>query len=171
MTPEQLRELVDSLAGLPYGGEAIDQRTHALQCAWHAQQSGADDDLVLAALLHDAGRAVHPELDHERAGEELGRRLLGERTGWLIGSHAQAKRYLVAVEPAYAESLSQASVDSLRAQGGPMTSGEAGRFASHPWSADAVRLRRWDDLAKVPGAPEADLEELLEVYRRRTTAG
>ena len=118
MSPEELRQLVDGLAGLPYGGEADDQRTHALQCAWHAQRAGADDELVLAALLHDAGRAVHPELDHERAGQELGRRLLGERAGWLIGSHAQAKRYLVAVEPDYADALSQASVDSLRAQGG-----------------------------------------------------
>jgi predicted HD phosphohydrolase len=168
MTPEELRELVDGLAGLPYGGEAVDQRTHALQCAWHAQQVGADDDLLLAALLHDVGRAVHPELDHEQAGEELGRRLLGERAGWLIGSHAQAKRYLVAVEPAYAAELSPASVASLRVQGGPMTAAEADRFASHPWAADAVRLRRWDDLAKLPGAPEADLDVLMEVYRRRT---
>jgi predicted HD phosphohydrolase len=42
-----------------------------------------------------------------------------------------------------------------------------GRFASHPWSADAVRLRRWDDLAKVPGATEADLDDLMERYGRR----
>ncbi|HKF77521.1 MAG TPA: HD domain-containing protein [Candidatus Dormibacteraeota bacterium] len=169
MTPEELRQLVDGLAGLPYGGEAVDQRTHALQCAWHAQRAGADDDLVLAALLHDAGRAVRPDLDHERSGAELGRRLLGERAGWLIGSHAQAKRYLVAVEPAYAATLSPASIESLRAQGGPMTAAEAGRFAAHEWAADAVRLRRWDDLAKVPGGPEADLDGLLEVYRRRTS--
>jgi hypothetical protein len=32
-----------------------------------------------------------------------------------------------------------------------------------------VRLRRWDDLAKVPGAPDADLDDLIERYRRRTT--
>jgi gamma-butyrobetaine dioxygenase len=168
MPPEELRELIDGLAGNPYGGEAVDERTHALQCAWHALRDGADDDLVLAALLHDAGRAVDPQLDHERSGEALGRRLLGERVGWLIGSHAQAKRYLVAVEPGYAATLTPASVASLRVQGGPMTPAEAARFATHPWAADAVRLRRWDDLAKVPGAPEADLDDLIERYRRRT---
>jgi gamma-butyrobetaine dioxygenase len=168
MSPEELRRLVDGLAGLPYGGEAVDQRAHALQCARHALDGGADDDLVLAALLHDAGRVVDPGLDHERSGEDLGRRLLGERVGWLIGSHAQAKRYLVAVEPDYAGALSPASVASLRVQGGPMTPAEAARFAAHPWAADAVRLRRWDDLAKVPDGPEADLDELLERYRRRT---
>jgi gamma-butyrobetaine dioxygenase len=170
MTPEELRRLVDGLAGLPYGGEAIDQRAHAPQCAWHARRDGADDELVLAALLHDAGRAVDPDVEHERSGEELGRRLLGERVGWLIGSHAQAKRYLVTVEPDHALILSPASVLSLREQGGPMRPAEASRFAAHRWAADAVRLRRWDDLAKVPGAPEADLDELVEVYRRRRSA-
>jgi gamma-butyrobetaine dioxygenase len=168
MMPEELRELIDGLAEVPYGGEAVDERAHALQCAWYALRDGADDDLVLAALLHDAGRAVDPGIDHERSGEELGRRLVGERAGWLIGSHAQAKRYLVAVEPEYAGTLSPASAASLRVQGGPMTPTEAARFAAHPWAADAVRLRRWDDLAKVPRGPEADLDDLVERYRRRT---
>lgn len=167
MTGAQLRELVDGLAGLPYGGEAVDQRTHALQCAWHAQAAGADDDLVLAALLHDVGRAVHPDLDHETAGEKFAGDLLGERVGWLIGNHAQAKRYLVTAEPAYAETLSPASVASLRAQGGPMSDEEVAAFEAHPWGLDAARLRRWDDLAKVPGAPEADLSALITVYERR----
>jgi gamma-butyrobetaine dioxygenase len=168
LTPEELREVVDGLAGLPYGGEPVDQRAHALQCAWHARREGADPDLLLAALLHDVGRAVHPDLDHETGGERFVRELLGERAGWLVGVHAQAKRYLVAVDPAYFETLSQASVDSLAEQGGPMVPAEADRFAALPWAADAVRLRRWDDLAKIRGAPEADLDELLELYQQRT---
>ncbi len=131
MSPEEVRQLVDGLASLPYGAEPIDQRAHALQCALHAVGAGADDDLVLAPLLHDAGRAVRLELDHERGGQALGRRPLGERVGWLIGSHAQAKRYLVAVEPDYAGVLSPTSIDSLRLQGGPMTVAEAARFAAH----------------------------------------
>jgi predicted HD phosphohydrolase len=51
-----------------------------------------------------------------------------------------------------------------------MTAAEAVRFAAHPWADDAVRLRRWDDLAKVPGAPEADLDDLMQRYRRLTSA-
>jgi gamma-butyrobetaine dioxygenase len=168
LTSDELREVVDGLAGLPYGGEPIDQRAHALQCAWHAMRDGADSDLLLAALLHDVGRAVHPDLDHETGGERFVRELLGHRAGWLVGVHAQAKRYLVTVEPGYLGRLSQASVDSLAEQGGPMSPAEADRFATLPWAADAVRLRRWDDLAKVPGAPEADLDALLVVYRERT---
>lgn len=76
MTPESLAELIDGLAGLPDGGEPVDQRTHALQCAWHAARSGDRDELVLAAALHDVGRADpvrarYPELPHELAGAEL----------------------------------------------------------------------------------------------------
>jgi [1-hydroxy-2-(trimethylamino)ethyl]phosphonate dioxygenase len=36
-------------------------------------------------------------------------------------------------------------------QGGAMTEDEATTFEQTPFHADAVRLRRWDDLAKQPG--------------------
>ena len=36
-------------------GESVTQLAHGLQCAAHARAAGADDDLVLAALLHDVG--------------------------------------------------------------------------------------------------------------------
>jgi predicted HD phosphohydrolase len=38
------------------GAEAVSQLEHALQCADLAETAGADDDLVLACLLHDVGR-------------------------------------------------------------------------------------------------------------------
>jgi predicted HD phosphohydrolase len=75
---------------------------------------------------------------------------------------------MVAIDPAYASTLSEASVESLRRQGGPMDPDELDRFGSHRWAADAVSLRRWDDLAKVPGAPEADPNLLAAVLVRVT---
>jgi predicted HD phosphohydrolase len=172
MTGEELRTLLEGLAGLPYGGEPVDRLSHALQAAGQALAEGADDELVMAALLHDAGRArqveaAHPGLGHDEAGRLFVAGLLGERAGWLVGQHAEAKRYLVAVHPSYRELLSPASVLSLEEeQGGAMTEAEAEAFAAHPWAGDAVRLRRWDDAAKVPGAPAPSLDELLPLYRR-----
>jgi gamma-butyrobetaine dioxygenase len=64
--------------------------------------------------------------------------------------HVAAKRYLCAVEPDYFGRLSEASVYTLSVQGGPMTGGEARAFESQPYAADAVAVRRWDDLAKDP---------------------
>jgi gamma-butyrobetaine dioxygenase len=171
VSPAELRAMIDGLAGLPYGGEPVDQRQHALQAAALAQAEGADDELVLAALLHDIGRAVsverrYPGAGHDVAGEEFCRDILGERVAWLVGSHAQAKRYLVTTEADYAAQLTPASVRSLEVQGGRMSEDEVRHFESHPWFADAVRLRRWDDGAKDPSAPGADLEAMLALYAR-----
>src|SRR5262249_19687881 len=41
-----------------YFGEPVTQLEHALQCAHLARQANADDDLVLAALLHDIGHLI-----------------------------------------------------------------------------------------------------------------
>jgi hypothetical protein len=53
------------------GAEPVSQLEHALQCADLAEAAGADEDLVLACLLHDAGRfAADPALiaDKSRPG-------------------------------------------------------------------------------------------------------
>jgi gamma-butyrobetaine dioxygenase len=163
--------MIDGLAGLPYGGEPVDQRQHALQAAALAQDERADDELVLAALLHDIGRAKavakrYPGSGHDAAGEKFCREILGARVGWLVGSHAEAKRYLVTTEPEYAALLTPASVSSLETQGGRMTPDEVRSFEAHPWWPDAVRLRRWDDGAKDPSAPGASLDEMMNIYAR-----
>jgi predicted HD phosphohydrolase len=56
-----LRELV--------GGFAVDQLTHCLQTATRAERDGADDEMVVASLCHDVGKAVsvpnHPAIAAE----------------------------------------------------------------------------------------------------------
>ena len=39
-----------------YLGEPVSMAEHMLQGAWLAEQEGAPDELVAAALLHDIGR-------------------------------------------------------------------------------------------------------------------
>lgn len=50
-------------------GFATDQLTHALQTATLAERSGADDEVVVAALCHDIGKAIsvpnHPAIAAE----------------------------------------------------------------------------------------------------------
>src|SRR5262249_23051015 len=45
--------------GAAYFGEAVSQTAHALQSAQLAERAGADDTLVVAALLHDIGHLLH----------------------------------------------------------------------------------------------------------------
>ncbi|MGO8872034.1 MAG: HD domain-containing protein [Acidimicrobiales bacterium] len=50
-------------------GFAVDQLTHSLQTATRAERAGADDELVVASLCHDIGKAVsvpnHPRIAAE----------------------------------------------------------------------------------------------------------
>ena len=60
--------LLESLADV-VDGFAVDQLTHCLQTATRAEQAGADDELVVASLCHDIGKAVsvpnHPRIAAE----------------------------------------------------------------------------------------------------------
>jgi phosphonate degradation associated HDIG domain protein len=155
-----------------YFGEAVTEMEHALQCAHLAEQAGASHALLAAALLHDVGHLLHglPEdiaeqgIDgrHEEAGATWLQRYFEPSVVGPVRLDVAAKRYLCAVEPAYAASLSPASRRSLELQGSPFNSTEVQRFEQELWSQPAVAVRRWDDAAKVPGLAVPGLEH----YRR-----
>jgi predicted HD phosphohydrolase len=171
LTRGALGLLIDGLAGLPYGREVVDQRAHALQTGWYAKQAGADDELLVAATLHDIGRAyavaaLWPDLPHELSGAAFARLHVGERAARIIGAHVPAKRYLVATDPGYHAHLSPASVASLRAQGGGMSEEEIAEFRANPDADEAVMVRRWDDDAKDPDGPVISIGEVLDAYDR-----
>jgi len=165
-----------------YGGEAVSELEHALQCADLARAASADEELQLACLLHDVGRyAIDQSLVADRVEaartdpaarghHELGAELLApwvtERVAWCVRLHADAKRYLCATEPDYLDRLSSVSRQTLRLQGGIMSAADAARFAEQRWAGDAVALRRWDDEAKVVGKPTRTLEDWAPLLRR-----
>lgn len=155
-----------SLRGV-WDEEAVDELDHALQSAARAIDDGADDELVLAAALHDVGHS--PMLDgdayrdHDLAARDWLTPRFGERVGWLAGAHVAAKRYLVATEAGYREGLTETSALSLGAQGGPSVDPD---LTDHPWWAAAVVLRRYDDAAKEPGATGATVDDVLVVAER-----
>ena len=85
--------------------------------------------------------------------------------------HVAAKRYLGAIEPAYLDTLSPASVQSLELQGGVFTPAQADAFATQSHALAAVRLRRYDDLAKVVGLPTPTLGHYMQMAERCLRAG
>jgi predicted HD phosphohydrolase len=80
--------------------------------------------------------------------------------------HVDAKRYLCLADALYWDSLSPASQHSLELQGGAFSPADAQAFLAQPHWRDAVSLRRWDDLAKVPGAPTPPLAHFARLLSR-----
>lgn len=164
-------EIMDTLRSLGeqrYGKENVSQLAHALQSATLAEENGATSALIAASLLHDMGHLVDKRFetgqksDVDRHHENIGAAYL---SSWFppevtdpIRLHVPAKRYLCAVEATYFDGLSDASVRSLELQGGAFDPSEAEAFINQPHAKDAVRLRRWDDLAKVPEKVTPTLE-------------
>jgi len=161
-------------AGLRAYGERVSQLAHALQCAALAYRDRADDEVLIAALLHDVGHLVDdhsqselPDRHHGGAGATLIRPFVPARIAWLVEHHVVAKRYLCSVDPRYVELLSPVSQRSYAAQGARLDFEEQLALETQPWFGDAVRLRRWDDAGKSPEAVYPALFEyraLLERY-------
>jgi gamma-butyrobetaine dioxygenase len=159
-----------------YGETAVSQYEHALQCAVAAERAGASPMLIASALLHDIGHLTNAadrdatrrgeDAGHERIGAALLAQWFGDKVAAPVRLHVAAKRYLTAVEPGYRERLSASSEMSLMVQGGPFDAEATQRFIALPLAADAVRLRRWDEGAKLAGAPIPDLEHFRPFLER-----
>ncbi|MDD2110774.1 HDIG domain-containing protein [Pseudomonas asiatica] len=152
-----------------YIGEAITQLEHMSQAAQLAMAEGFDDEVVLAAFFHDIGHLCGGDasmggygvVSHERIGAEYLRRCgFGERMARLVQYHVEAKRYLTLRQPGYYQRLSEASRRTLEYQGGVMSEGEADVFERDPLFEVSLRMREWDERAKVVGVAVIDLDGL-----------
>ncbi len=175
MNADDLFQVYHERGGRHYG-ENVSELEHALQAAEFARQNGECDAVVLACLLHDFGHLLH-DLGEDVAGlgidarhEVLGAELL---QGWFpdeilepIRLHVAAKRYLCRRHPEYTQGLSESSRLSLLLQGGPMTDPEAEAFEAGPYFDASLRVRRYDDLGKVPGMKTAELEAYRSLIER-----
>jgi 2-amino-1-hydroxyethylphosphonate dioxygenase (glycine-forming) len=188
MTTEQAEKITNEIMGLyegyggnEYAGEKVTQLEHMAQAAQLAEEQGYDEEVILAAFLHDIGHiseaakgdgitsAARGEMngfgivDHEALGADfLREKGFSKKIARLVESHVEAKRYLTVKDPSYYDQLSEASKKTLEFQGGPMTPEEADAFEQYPLFQLIVQMRKWDEQAKVVGMPLPDIEH----YRR-----
>ena len=159
-----------------YSGEPVTQLEHALQTAQLAEQAGADDELVTAALLHDLGHLLNDQGEsptlrgiddlHQFFALPFLRGVFGERLLAAIKWHVDAKRYLCATRADYWQQLSDDSKRSLELQGGIFSPEQADAFIAQAYAVDAVALRLWDDQAKAPNRPTPPLAHYLARAQR-----
>ncbi|MDP2292120.1 MAG: HD domain-containing protein [Actinomycetota bacterium] len=171
---DQIVEVLRERGDEAYLGERVSMLEHMLQAAHTAQQEGAPDALVVAALVHDIGHLVHDasagsdmvQLEsvdrvHEEVGAAWLARGFGPEVTEPVRLHVAAKRYLCATERDYFAALSPASVHTLSLQGGPMSPAEAADFIALPHADAAVALRRFDDAGKRLAGGTPSLEHFL----------
>jgi predicted HD phosphohydrolase len=120
---------------------------------------------VLAAFLHDIGHICitwsgdnqmneFGIIDHEEKGAEyLKEKGFSKKIVRLVQSHVEAKRYLTFKYPEYYEQLSEASKKTLEYQGGKMYEEEANAFEQYPLFNLIIKMRKWDEQAKIEHKP------------------
>ena len=172
-----VQEIADAFAAcghLDYG-ESISVQEHMLQTAYLAEKDGANDELIVAALLHDYGHLICNmpnntfSVGENNYHEEIGANAI---SGWFnedivnaVRLHVNAKRYLCAANPKYMEKLSEASKITLTIQGGPMNIAERREFEQREGHKMALRVRVYDDQGKLPEMERPDLDHYFPKIR------
>ncbi|MDE2944329.1 MAG: peptidase [Gemmatimonadota bacterium] len=137
-----LRELSGSV-----GGYHVDRLEHSLQSATRAHRDGADEEMVVAALLHDIDDLLAPHSHGELAALLL-RPFVTERTHWIVRHHGLFQLVY------YAHHLGR-------------DRNARDRYRDHPWYQDAVDFcHRWDQCAFDPDYESLPLEFFEPMVRR-----
>lgn len=154
-----LADIFERRGSEEYLGEPVTMAEHMLQGAYLAEQQGENEEIIVAALLHDVGHFtsefgtfsmddIHDNY-HEEAGARILERFFPNIVIDCVRHHVAAKRYICATDPNYFAQLSEASTHSLKLQGGPMSAEEVAEFEKHSNVREIVKVRYLDDAAKV----------------------
>lgn len=179
LTLDDIERLFADKGDRLYAGEPVTQLQHALQSGHLAEQDGASVELVVASFLHDLGHLINDQGEtptlrgiddrHEYVALPFLRDLFGPAVLQPIRLHVDAKRYLcargagAASGAEYWAALSIDSRRSLELQGGIFSEAEAATFSAQTFAEDGVRLRLWDDRAKLLDVGTPPLSHFLEL--------
>ena len=157
-----------------YIGENVTIAEHMIQSAMMAEKSKSKDNLVCACLLHDYGHFILDNPDelvrkkqdgkHEDIGYEYLKKFFKKEIVEPIKHHVIAKRYL-ARDKKYFGRLSEASVVSLKLQGGILSNKEANLFEKQEFFKEAIKLRKFDEAAKKVGVEIKDIIQYKDLLK------
>jgi predicted HD phosphohydrolase/predicted nucleotidyltransferase len=117
---------------------------HSLQVFELARQERPyDEEFIVAALLHDIGKAIDPH-DHVFAALEALEGLITERTFFLIEHH----------------------MDALKYKDGTLGHRARRRLAESEYFEDLMLLRELDSAGRQPGMQVSELEDALDFIRK-----
>ena len=76
-------------------GYKINRLEHSLQTATRALKDKADDEMIVAALLHDIGDEIAP-LNHSEYAAAVLKPYVSEKTHWIVEKHGEFQMYYYA---------------------------------------------------------------------------
>ena len=76
-------------------GYKITRLEHSLQSATRALNDGADEEMIVATLLHDIGDELAP-LNHSEYAASVLKPYVSEKTHWIIEKHGEFQMYYYA---------------------------------------------------------------------------
>lgn len=88
---DEVLAMLDRLKG-PNLGYQVDRYEHSLQSATRALRDGADEELVVCALLHDIGDSIAPD-NHSQLAAAVLRPYVSEKNHWIILHHGLFQGY------------------------------------------------------------------------------
>ena len=157
-----------------YIGEKVTIAEHMIQSAMIAEKSKSKNNLVCSCLLHDYGHFILDDPDelvkkkqdgkHEDIGYEYLKKFFTKEVVEPIKNHVLAKRYL-ARDKKYYNKLSEASIVSLKLQGGLLNSTEAKSFEKEKFFQESIKLRKFDEAAKKVGVEIKDIIEYKNLLK------
>jgi predicted HD phosphohydrolase len=144
--PDRVLTHLKLLAGDKMGYQ-IDRFQHSLQTATRAQRDGADEEMVVAALLHDIGDTIAPE-NHSELAASILQPYVSARTHWIIKHHGVFQGYYY---------FHHVGLDRNARE----------RFRGHPlFEACAEFCQRWDQSSFDPDYDTLPLEAFEPAVRR-----
>lgn len=92
--PDRLLKTLDGLKN-SFSGYRTTRYEHCLQSATRAYQNNEDEDMVVAALLHDIGDELAPHTHGEMVAAIL-KPYVSEKAAWIVKHHGAFQQYYMA---------------------------------------------------------------------------
>jgi len=137
-----LQQLDNSLSGYQ-----VTRLEHSLQTATRAEADGADEEMIVAALIHDIGDDLAP-FNHSQYAASILRPYVRPEVTWVINQHGLFQNYY------YIHHL-----------GGDRFERE--KHKEHPWYQSCVDFcEKWDQASFDPDYPTRPLQHFEPMVRR-----
>lgn len=147
----ELFEILESCVGVEHSEKHHpegDVFNHSIQVLMLAIKESDDIDLVVAAMMHDVGKAYDSK-EHDKIGPKLLSNHLSEKSLWLVENHMRVWYYL---------------------KGEMKKLSKTKKLCNNKWFPELIQLARWDKMGRNPNVVinynrQKLLEKLLELQK------